>query len=813
MRPGSILGNVVVRKEDPTLLRGQGTFVADLDLPGCLSAAFLRSPFAHAAIVRIDTSVAERMPGVALVLTGATLGIAPIPGFGSTEPLTARPPLATDRVRFVGEAVAMVVAATPAQAVDAAEAVVVDYDPLTAVVEPIDALAPDAARLFPGTPSNTALAVTGPAADDFFEDAPIVVKGRFVNQRMAAMPMEGNAFAAAPDPDVPGGLRLWAATQMPHGLHGAIAPVLGLAPEQIRLVAPHVGGGFGAKVGVYAEFLPIAVAAQRLGRPVRWAESRSEDLVSLSQGRAQIQWVEMGFGTDGRIRGMRVRVLADTGAYPGLGSVLAPGPTHMLAQGVYEIPKIDYGSVAVATNTTPVGAFRGAGRPEATAFLERIMDMAAVELAIDPAELRRRNFIATDAFPYATRTGVTYDSGEYAKPLDEALRVAGYDDLRAEQQARRARGDTVQLGIGLSTYVEITAGGYTSEYAAVEIRPDGGATIRVGTSAHGQGHDTTFSMLVSDQLGIPMDQIDFIQSDTALVPRGLGTGGSRSLQIGGTAVLKSAELVLAQARRLAAHLLEAAPDDIVLTDDGRLGVAGVPGSALGWAELAAAAGDPARAPEGWRGELPAEASGEVQPDGLGAALVFDQREASFPFGAHIAVVEVDTETGRVGYLRHIAVDDCGFVLNPLIVAGQQHGGIAAGAGQALYEEIRYDAEGNPLTATLIDYLMPSAAEMPLFEVSGTVTLSPLNPLGVKGIGEAGTIGATPAVQNAVVDAVAHLGVRHIDMPLSPERVWEAVRAAKAGTPQPAWSDAPAPLYAAPAAGGPAAVDLEAASAI
>ncbi|HEY2302440.1 MAG TPA: xanthine dehydrogenase family protein molybdopterin-binding subunit [Acidimicrobiales bacterium] len=812
MPSGSILGNAVVRKEDPRLLRGRGTFTANLDLDGVLCGVFVRSVVAHALINGIDTSVAEAMDGVELVMTGADIGIDPFLTIGASNPTFARPPLATDRVRFVGEPVALVVAATFAQAVDAAEAVVVDYDPLPVVVDPEAAIAADAPQIFPGVIGNIALAVTGPADDDLFADAAAVVRGRFVNQRMAAMPMEPNAFAAEPDPDVPGGIKLWASTQMPHGLRLSIAPLLGLDAGLVRVIAPNVGGSFGAKIGVYHEFVGIAVAAERLQRPVRWVETRSEDLIALSHGRAQIHWVEMGFTSAGRITGMRARVLGDTGAYPGLGSVMAAGPTHMLSQGVYEIPKIDYGSVAVATNTTPVGAFRGAGRPEATALLERIMDMAAAELGIDPAEIRRNNFIADDAFPYATRTGVTYDSGEYAKPLDEALRVAGYDDLRGEQQARRDRHDTVQLGIGISTYVEITAGGFGTEWGGVEVNADGGATIRVGTSAHGQGHDTTFSMLVSDRLGIPMERIDFVQSDTALVPQGSGTGGSRSLQIGGTAVLQATDAVLDKAKTLAAHLLEAAPDDIVLDDSGGLRVAGVPASVLSWAELARAASDPLRRPDGWAEVVPPGGEDQAQPDGLGAAVVFNQADASFPFGAHVAVVEVDTETGRVGFLRHIAVDDCGFVLNPLVVAGQQHGGIAAGAGQALFEEILHDSDGNPQTATLIDYLMPAASEFPSFEVSNTETLSPLNPLGVKGIGEAGTIGATPAVQNAVIDALSHLGIRHLDMPISPQRIWAAVQAARAGETATVWTDPPAALYAAPDPGGaPSPSELEAAA--
>jgi carbon-monoxide dehydrogenase large subunit len=798
LRPGSILGNVVVRREDPSLLRGEGTFTANLDLAGALSGVFVRSVVAHAQITALDTSAAECIPGVVAVITAADLGIDPVLTFGASNPVFARPPLATDRVRFVGEPVALVVAETLAAATDAAEAVVVSYAPLPVVVDPVDALDPDAPALFPANDGNAVVSSTGPADDDFFADAAVVVRGRFVNPRMAALPLEPNAFAAEPDPDVPGGLRVWAATQMPHGLRNAIAPVLGLDPAQVRLIAPHVGGGFGAKVGVYHEFISIAVAALRLSRPVRWVETRSEDLVALHHGRAQLHWVEMGFTGDGRITGMRARVLGDCGAYPGLGSVMATGPTRMLSQGVYEIPKLDYGAVAVATNTTPVGAFRGAGRPEATALLERIIDMGAAELHLDPAELRRRNFISEESFPYVTRTGVTYDSGEYAKPLGKALRLAGYEALRGAQQARRDAGHPVQLGIGISSYVEITAGGFVTEYGAVEVDADGTAIIRAGTSAHGQGHETTFSMLVSDRLGIPMEAIRFVQSDTALVPRGSGTGGSRSLQIGGTAVLQAAEATLDKARLLAAHLLEAAPDDIVLGDDGRLAVAGVPASALTWAELAQAASDPRLRPAGWDELVVAGGEEQAQPAGLGAAVVFEQADASFPFGTHIAVVEVDTETGGVRLVRHVAVDDCGFVVNPLIVAGQQHGGIAAGAGQALYEEIRYDADGNPRTSTLTDYLMPSAAEFPSFEVASTETRTPLNPLGVKGIGEAGTIGSTPAVQNAVIDALSHLGIRHLDMPISPERVWAAIQQATAGAPANPWTEPPAAMYAAPA---------------
>jgi carbon-monoxide dehydrogenase large subunit len=493
-------------------------------------------------------------------------------------------------------------------------------------------------------------------------------------------------------------------------------------------------------------------------------------MIAMPHGRAQVQYAEMGFRRDGTITGLRCRVIADTGAYAYFNGALAMGPTRMMAQGVYRIPAIGYDAAAVLTNTTPVGAFRGAGRPEAAAMLERVMDMAADELGIDPVEIRRRNLLTADEFPYQTRTGVTYDSGDYGAALEEAVRLAGYDSLRAEQARRRAANDPLLLGIGVAVYVEITAGGGSTEFGAVEVHDDGTATIRAGTSAHGQGHATSFAMIVSDTLGIPLESIRFVQSDTALVPRGGGTGGSRSLQMGGSAVLAASESVLSKGRALAASLLEADPADIVLSD-GRLGVAGVPTSSLSWAELAQ--------------------TGRQRDEPLIAEEDVTQSGPSFPFGAHVAVVEVDSETGRVRLLRHVAVDDCGRVLNPLIVAGQQHGGIAQGAAQALYETFVYDADGNPLTSTLAEYAMPAASELPSFETANTETPSPLNPLGAKGIGESGTIGSTPAVQNAVVDALSHLGVRHLDMPATPERVWRAIEEARTGALPPVWQEPPA----------------------
>jgi carbon-monoxide dehydrogenase large subunit len=480
-------------------------------------------------------------------------------------------------------------------------------------------------------------------------------------------------------------------------------------------------------------------------------------MVAMNHGRGQVQHVEMGFKRDGTIVGVRARVIGDGGAYPGIGAFL-PFLTRMMGQGVYDIPKVQVHATGVCTNTTPTGAYRGAGRPEATAMLERILDMAADELGIDPVEIRKHNFLPPDRFPLTTVTGANYDVGEYAKALEAACAAADYTALRAEQQARRDRGDGKQLGIGVSAYVEVTAGGLFQEYGAIEVQDDGSVIARVGTSAHGQGHETSFSMIVSELLGVSMDQVTVLQSDTELVPRGTGTMGSRSLQTAGSALYRASEEVLAKAKRLANEV------DIVLLD-GKVGVTGVPASALSWAELAVAAKDPSRLPPG------------MEP-ALAHALDFNQGEATYPFGAHIAVVEVDMETGRVELVRHVAVDDCGRILNPLLVHGQQHGGIAQGAAQALWEQVVYDADGNPLTANLMDYAMPSAAELPSFEALNTETPTPLNPLGAKGIGESGTIGSTPAVHNAVIDALSHLGIRHIDMPVTPERVWRAVQEAQ-----------------------------------
>jgi carbon-monoxide dehydrogenase large subunit len=752
----SILGNRVVRKEDPRFLTVGGRYGDDLRLPeleGALHVTFVRSTVAHASVTSVDTTEAASAPGVAAVITGADIDLDLIPPeMPMFNAAMKREWLATDRVRYVGEPVALVVTDERYQGEDAAELVLVDYEPLPVTVDPEQA-ALDENVLFPDAGTNTVVELMFGRDDSLFDGCEVVVTRRIVNQRVAPCPLEVRASAARWDD---GKVTVWTSTQGAQGARDAVQASLGLGPEDVRVITPDVGGGFGAKIGAYPEEILLAWLARRLGRPVRWVESRTESMLNLGHGRAQVQTVTIGGSRDGTIDAYRLDVIGDSGAYPRMGAIL-PFLTRMMASGVYRIPKVECNSRSVVTNTTPTTAYRGAGRPEASAAIERAVDMFAAEIGMDPAEVRRRNLIPADAFPYSTPTGTVYDTGDYERALDLALEAAGYDDLRADQARRREARERVQLGIGLSVYVEVTAGPTPGgEDARVEVRPDGSAVVFTGTSPHGQGHETSWAMIASDELGIPMDRITVVWGDTALVPKGVGTMGSRSLQLGGAAVQKAAIGVVDRARQLAADLLEASPDDVVLDKvEGRFHVTGTPAVARTWAEVVAAAGEP----------------------GLGVDATFESTP-SFPFGAHVAVVEVDTETGMVRLTRMITVDDAGRILNPLIVEGQRHGGIAQGAAQALMEEFLYDEDGNPQTANFADYACISAAELPSFELVPMETPTPLNPLGAKGIGESGTIGSTPAVQNAVVDALAHLGVRHIDMPASPERVWRAIAEAR-----------------------------------
>ena len=763
-RSGSILGNEVLRMEDPTLLTGEGKYVDDLVETGMLYVALVRSIVAHGTITSVDIGDAASMPGVVAVFhAGNDLGMPAMQGFAMLPPDYNRPIFASERVRFVGDVIAAVIAQSQAQANDAAQQVIADIDPLPAVVNALDGLKPGAPLLFPATGSNICfVSEFGKDAGDPCEGADTVAEVTMVSQRLAGVPMEANGVVAVPQN---GGLTMWVSHQAPNSIHEAYAPMLGLDPAQLRIVCPWVGGGFGPKAAGYVEHLIAAKAALTLGKPVKWVESRSEDMVSLVHGRDYVMTARLGVNNDGKIVGLDAEVTAAAGAYPAIGAIL-PMLTQMMSVGVYEIPKVRFDAKTVLTNNTTVGAYRGAGRPEATQLIERVLDVAADKIGIDPAEIRRLNFMQPDTFPRTTITGGNYDSGEYEKALDAALAAAGYAELRAEQAARRKAGDVKQLGIGVSTYVEVTAPvGLHVEWGACEVNADGSATVFAGTSVHGQGHLTSFAMLASDVLGIPMDKITLVNSDTSRIPRGSGTLGSRSLQTAGSAIHLASNGVLERARKIAAHMLEASPEDIVVGDGG-LQVAGVPSNAVSWVELAAASQDATKLPD------------DVEPGALRDELDFDGTDSTFPFGAHVSVVEVDIETGRVTMLRHIAVDDCGRILNPMLVRGQQHGGIAQGAAQALYEHVMYDADGNPITSNLMDYAIPSAAELCSFETSNTQTDSPRNPLGAKGIGESGTIGSTPAIQNAVIDAVSHLGITHIDMPCTAERVWTAINNAR-----------------------------------
>jgi carbon-monoxide dehydrogenase large subunit len=746
----SIVGTRVVRIEDQKLITKGGTYVDDLREPaltGAVHAMFVRSPIAHARITSIDTTAALAAPGVVAIYTAADLDLEPHQAGPVVEPW-----LASDVVRYVGEPVALVLTEHRYQLADAAELVDVDYDPLDAVAS-IDAALSDDTLVFPETGSNVVQVNGMPEfPEDSFDGCEVVVTQTIVNQRVAPAPLEVRGAACAWGGD--GRLTAWLSTQNAQIGRTMIAAALGVGEEKVRVIAPDVGGGFGAKIGSDREPILLGWAARRIGRPARWTETRSENLTSMTHGRAQQNTVTIGGRRDGTVEVFRLDVVQDAGAYPR--TLFLPTLTELMASGVYHFPKIETRSRCVVTTTTPIAAYRGAGRPEATAAIERAMDLFAAEIGLDPADVRKVNFIRPEEFPYQTKSGANYDTGEYAQVLDKVLDAAGYAELRAEQRRRREAGDPVALGLGIASYVEITGGDAGGESGRVDINPDGTVTAYTGSSPHGQGLASSLAMLLSDQLGIPMDRITVKHGDTDEVPKAIGTFGSRSLQLGGSAIRQAADKVLENARQIAADLLEASPEDLELdVDEGVWQVRGAPASgSVDWVQLAA------RAEEG----------------ALSADVWFGEGAPTFPFGSHLAVVEVDTETGKVVVRRIVAADDAGPVVNPLVFRGQRHGGLGQGVAQALLEVMSYDADGNPTTATLADYSFITATELPDFELIDSATPTTRNPLGVKGIGEAATIGSTPAVHNAVVDALAHLGVRHLDMPTTPERVWEALSA-------------------------------------
>jgi aerobic carbon-monoxide dehydrogenase large subunit len=784
------VGRSVPRREDAALITGNATWTDDIVLPGTLHMAVLRSPLAHARIAGIDAGPARALPGVVAVLTGEDLAEEFAIGLPCGWPVTEdikipdHPPLARGEVNHVGDGVAVVLATDPRTAQEALGLVEVDYAPLPAVVDIEAALDPGSPLVHEELGTNHCY--TWPLAvgdvDAAFAQADVVVRGRYRQQRVLPSAMEPRAVVVNPEP-VGGAFTVYTSTQVPHFVRDLLALICGVPDTRIRVVAPDVGGGFGSKLNVYAEEALALALARRLRKPVKWTETRSENHIATTHGRGQIQEIAVAATREGKILGMRVELLADMGAYLQL---LTPGIAVFGAFtycGLYDFGAYSFTCKGVFTNLTPTDAYRGAGRSEAAYAHERIMDDLARELEMDPAQVRLRNLMPPFSQPRTAPSGVMYDSGNYEACMRKALDLVGYEELRAEQRRRREAGDPVALGIGIGNFTE--SGGLSPSKVAAGVRLQSGgweaATVRMttsgkvevvtGTSPHGQGHETVWAQIAADALGVHPDDVEVLHGDTAVAPFGRDTYGSRSLPVGGVAVHVAAGRVAAKAAAIAAHLLEAAEDDLEFRG-GRFSVAGTSGPGITIQEVAAAASLANDLPEGMEPNLTADHH-------------FDPPNFTWPFGTHICVAEVDTQTGRVGIRRYVAVDDCGPIVNPAIVEGQLHGGIAQGVAQALYEEAGHDAAGNPTTATLADYRIPAATDLPNVTLDQTVTPSPTNPMGVKGIGESGAIGSSPAVVNAVIDAVAHLGVTHLDMPVTPEQVWRAIRDAghTAGTPR------------------------------
>jgi carbon-monoxide dehydrogenase large subunit len=765
-------GTPVKRREDPRLITGSATFIDDITLPGMLYMAFVRSPHAHAYVRRVDVAAARAMPGVVAVVTGEeAAGFAPPfpPNPGYRQP--PRFVLARDKVRKVGEAVAAVLAEDRYLAYDAAEAVQVEYEPLPAVVDPEEAIKPGAPRLWDDFPNN-AIVLEAPHGegdvDAAFAQADVVVRQRMTCARLAPAAIEPRGVVASYHP-WERTLTVWSTTQSPHRARAIIAQMTGLPTSRVRVIAPEVGGGFGAKGNVYGEEVLACCLAMRLGRPVKWIETRSESFTATSHGRGQVATIALAARRDGTLLGMTLDILADLGHTCDLSTAGLLGNTVRLAPNVYRVPAARITLTEALTNKTPTAAYRGAGRPEAVYFMERAMDLLARELGMDPIDLRRKNFIPPDAFPYRTVTGMVYDSGNYDGALTKLLQNVNYEELKRQRDAARAEGRLV--GIGISCYVEscgppsVREGGglmMSFEYGAVRVHRTGAVEVLTGVSAHGQGHETAFTQLACEVLGVPPELVTVLEHDTAVVPEGVGTFGSRSMVMGGSAVYLALRKVEDKMRRIAADMLDASPEDLRFRD-GRIEPVDAPERGVSFAQVAARAY--AAPPPG-------------EDPGLEAQQFYGSQGITFPFGAYLAMVEVDRETGEVKLLRFDGVDDCGPVINPLLVAGQVHGGIAQGVGQALLEEVVYDENGQLLTGTFLDYALPTAATMPRMQLDHTVTPSPRTPLGLKGVGEAGTIGSVPAIANAVMDALAPLGIRHLDLPLTPHKLWRAIREAE-----------------------------------
>jgi len=765
------IGKPLKRKEDPRLIQGMAHYVDDLSLAGMHYAAFLRSPYAHANIRSVDLSKARHASGVVLALSGADIdgAIQPVPCAAQIPDMksAARPVLARDRVRFIGEAVAVVVASDRYAARDALDLIEVDYEALTPIVNPEKAIAKGAAPLHAGHKDNVAFKweLEGGDLKAAFQSADKVIKQRIVNQRLIPVPIETRGVLADYKPGE-GQLTVWSSTQIPHLLRTQIASMLNFPETLVHVVTPEVGGGFGTKLNVYPEEALVAYLAIQLGKPVKWSESRRENFQATIHGRDQIDDLEVAVKRDGTVLGLRCRVIADLGAYYQLLTPLIPTLTGLMMTGCYKIPAARMEITGVFTNKMATDAYRGAGRPEATYLIERVMDLVAAELKKDPVEVRRKNFPEPKDFPYATPTGLIYDSGDYEKALDLALKVADYKKLRQEQVKLRKEGR--YTGIGISTYVEICGMGPSSampaggwESATVRVEPTGRVSVMTGSSPHGQGQETTFAQMGADVLGIDPSQVQVVHGDTSIVPYGIGTFGSRATAVGGTAVYKSLQKVKEKLARIAAHIVGSDPERMVFAE-GKISAKESPKKSVAFGQAVSAAYVAKT--------LPAD----MEP-GVEATTFFEPSNFTYPFGTHICVVEIDAETGDVKLVRYVAVDDCGNVINPLLVEGQVQGGIVQSVGQALLEEAVYDEQGQLITGELMDYALPRASDMCWIETERTVTPTPVNPLGVKGVGEAGTIGATPALAGAVADALAPFGIHHVDMPFKREKIWQLMR--------------------------------------
>jgi carbon-monoxide dehydrogenase large subunit len=780
-----LVGERVRRREDPRLIQGRGTFVDDMKIVGMRHMVFKRSDIAHGRIASIDTSAAEAMDGVEAVLTGAQIAelVGPMP-IGTPFPSPPHRPVAVDVVRYAGEPVAVVVAVDRYVARDAADAIVVTYDPLPAVVDTELALIGDPTVIhpdFPDTrgvplgPRGTGVSADGKTIDDSaiqkaFAAAEVVISQRMVNQRLVPSAIEPRAVVAQFEPGK-GTLTIWSSTQNPHILRSMIAAVLGMGQDRVRAIAPDVGGGFGAKINIYAEEYVAAAVSRRLEMPIKWVEDRSEAFVATTHGRDIIAYVDLAATREGKVLGLKLRLIADIGAYNMLLTAAIPTLTMLMANATYDIPAVRTTLTEVFTNKTPTDAYRGAGRPEATYFVERAMDMLARELKMDPAEVRRRNFIAPENFPYTTQMGAVYDSGDYAKALDAALQRAGWDDLKRERDEARKQGRLV--GLGLAMYVEVCGLGPSSslptggwEHSQVTVERDGRISATTGASPHGQGNETTFAQMLADQFGVPMEHITILHGDTGVVKQGIGTFGSRSQAVGGTALQMAGGKVKTKMARFAAALLEADEQDLVF-ENGMIAVKGAPARGKTFSDVAAYAYVPVPLPEG------------LEP-GLSDEAFFEPSNNTYPFGCHISMLEIDRETGEPTLLKMCAVDDAGVLINPMIVEGQIHGGLAQGIGQAMIEEAVYNSDGQLLTGSFMDYALPRATDFPRFELAATVTPTPVNPLGAKGVGEAGTLGSTPCIVSAAVDALGEFGVKHIDMMLRPEKLWRIINGPRTG---------------------------------